>query len=100
MKVKYSKPRGLRIKKVMGKDRPFFITTKNLWFNMKTGQWEECYDFSNGDWSSAYYAMGDSRYKDLYSLKAVKRKIAKWNVPKGTVFRVSLYVGYDFLITK
>lgn len=40
-------------------------------------------------------------FNDAYSLKAVKRLVAKWNVPKGTKFRASLpFVGYDFYITK
>ena len=102
MKVIYSKPKGLRIKKVSRKYRPFFITPymSNLWFNLQTGEWEECRDFTKGDRTSAYYAMEGSGYKNVYSLKAAKRRIAKWNVPKGTIFSVSLFVGHFFLITK
>ncbi len=40
-------------------------------------------------------------FNNVWSLKAAKRKIANWDVPKGTWFRVSLpYVGYDFKIRK
>ena len=40
-------------------------------------------------------------FNSIYSLKAAKRKIAKWNVPKGTKFKVGLpWVSYNFIVTK
>ena len=65
----------------------------------------------NGEWvnnpdnvagmTNIYYAMGFDGFKDAYSLKAVKRLVHKWDVPKGTKFIASLpYVGYDFYLTK
>ena len=51
--------------------------------------------------TSSYYSMEREGYKNIWSIKAAKRAIFNWNVPKGTVFRVGLpWVGYDFLITK
>ena len=51
--------------------------------------------------TTSYYAMKYDGYNNVYSLKATKRLINKWNVPKGTRFIVSLpFVGYDFYITK
>jgi hypothetical protein len=45
--------------------------------------------------------MTNDGFNNAYSLKAVKRLIAKWNVPKGTKFRASLpFVGHDFFLTK
>ena len=81
--------------------RPFWIepiikTGKPfLWFNIMTGEWEE-----KGN-TSSYYGMSHYGFNDAYSFKAVKRLIAKWNVPKGTKFIASLpYIGYYFFITK
>jgi hypothetical protein len=103
------KPKGQRIFKsvlIKLKDgrkvkRPFWIepVIKSgepfLWFNKETGEWGE-----KGN-TSVYYAMTYYGFNNAYSLKAVKRLIAKWNVPKGTKFRASLpFVGYDFYITK
>ena len=51
--------------------------------------------------TTSYYAMTYDGFNNAYSLKAVKRLIHKWNVPKGTIFRASLpFVGFDFFITK
>jgi hypothetical protein len=81
--------------------RPFWIepVIKSgeplLWFNTETGEWGK-----KGN-TSVYYAMTYDGLNNAYSLKAVKRLISKWNVPKGTKFRASLpFVGYDFFITK
>lgn len=113
MKFTSSKPRGQRFFKSVtihseNSDgskrrikRPFSIepiikTGKPfLWFNIMTGEWEE-----KGN-TSAYYGMSHYGFNDAYSFKAVKRLIAKWNVPKGTKFIASLpYIGYYFFITK
>jgi hypothetical protein len=109
MKVVSKKPKGQRIKKCVvfkldngyRAKRPFWIepVIKSgkpfLWFNTETGEWGE-----KGN-TSAYYAMSYEGFNDAYSLKAVKKLITKWNVPKGTRFRASLpFEGYDFLLTK
>lgn len=114
MKTTSSKPKGQRILKCLkvehknhkGKiikhKRPFWIepVCKNWWFDLEIGQWYENYD-SNRRSTTSYYAMKSDGYNDAYSLKAVKRLVSKWNVPKGTKFRASLpFVGYDFFITK
>jgi hypothetical protein len=40
-------------------------------------------------------------YKNIWSLKAAKRAIANWDVPKGTWFKVALpYVGCEFKVRK
>jgi len=114
MKVKSTKPKKQRILKCskfrFGKNnvktrRPFWIEPidTDMFFCLKKGEWLNIYDDSVfiGSFSSSYYSMTRDGYNDIYSLKAAKRKIAKWNVPKGTKFLVSLpFVGYDFTITK
>ena len=113
MKVISSKPKGNRIFKCrklnhtsLGKQvktiRPFHIEPigNGWWFCLKKGQWEKEYN-GKGNMSSSYYAMTYDGFNNAYSLKAVKRLIHKWNVPKGTIFRASLpFVGFDFFITK
>lgn len=114
MKIISSKPKGQRIFKsqtIHSKyedgskrriyKRPFWIEPvikigePFLWFNTETGEWGE-----KGN-TSVYYAMTHDGFSDAYSLKAVKRLVKKWNVPKGTKFRASLpFVGHDFFITK
>ncbi len=111
MKVKSSKPRGQRIFKCTkfrhitgGRKirRPFWIQPvgKGWWFDLEFGEWTQEYN-GIGGMTSSYYAMTRDGYNDIYSLKAAKRLIYKWSVPKGTKFRVSLpFVGYWFIITK
>jgi hypothetical protein len=114
MRVTSSKPKGQRIFKSMkfkrtlhnGKTikirRPLWIEPEgpDWWFDLATGQWVEGYN-GIGGMTTSYYAMTYDGYHNVYSLKAAKRLIAKWNVPKGTKFRVSLpFVGYEFIITK
>lgn len=106
MKTTSSKPKGQRMFKsitIITKNgyrtkRPFWIeplNNNNLWLNTNTGEWGE-----KGN-TSVWYAMECEGFNDAFSLKAVKRLIHKWNVPKGTVFKASLpYVGYEFIITK
>ena len=101
MKV-ISKYRSNRILKLNRKERPFWIEPigNNWWFNLRTKEWQQ--EYPNGEaCTSSYYSMRHKGLNNIYSLKAARRKIAKWNVPKGTWFRVSLpYVGYDFKIRK
>ena len=113
MRVTSSKPKGQRIFKsvshkyringhIFKMRRPLWIEPKgnDWWFDLATGQWVEEYN-GVGGMTTSYYSMSCHGYNDVYSLKAAKRLIAKWNVPKGTKFRVSLpFVGYDFYITK
>ncbi len=113
MKIISSKPKGQRFFKSVTihskysdgskrrMKRPFWIEPviktgeAFLWFNTETGEWDE-----KGN-TSVYYAMAYDGFNNAYSLKAVKRLIAKWNVPKGTKFRASLpFLGYDFFLTK
>jgi hypothetical protein len=116
MKVVSNKQKGYRMMKCIkfkhGKTnikskRPFWIEpvfTKDSswWFSTETGEWYNGYDnVPKGGRCSSYYAMAYAGFNNIYSLKAAKRKISKWNVPKGTKFRVSLpFVGYDFIVTK
>ena len=114
MKVVSKKPKGQRIfkclkaevtnhkGKVIKHKRPFWIEPigGNWWFDLEVGQWYENYDSKRRS-TSSYYAMKSDGFNDVYSLKSAKRLILKWDVPKGTKFRVSLpFVGYDFTITK
>lgn len=114
MKVKSSKPKGQRIFKCVKSyvksnhslsrkiKRPFLIKPigKDWWFDLDIGQWYQNYD-SNRDSISDYYSLKSFGYRRIYSLKAAKRLIYKWNVPKGTKFNVDLpYIGYSFIITK
>jgi len=114
MKVVSKKPKGQRMfksikhyhtthrgKKIKHK-RPFWIEPigKNWWFDLYTGEWTQKYN-GKGGMTTSYYSMTCDGFNNIYSLKAAKRLIAKWDVPKGTKFRVSLpFVGYDFYITK
>jgi hypothetical protein len=102
MKVKSDKVKGQRIYSSQHKKRPYHIepVDTDLWFNLITGEWgslgSKAYPMS-----SSYYGMSVHGFKDVWSIKAAKRKINRWNIPKGTKFRVlSPYVGYDFIITK
>ena len=117
MRVTSSKPRGQRIFKSMtfkhtidtGKGvktikirRPLWVEPEGpgWWFDLATGQWTQEYN-GVGGMTTSYYAMTYDGYHNVYSLKAAKRLIAKWNVPKGTKFRVSLpFAGYGFFVTK
>ncbi len=110
MKVTSSKPKGQRIFKSVvfqlksgyKTRRPFWIEPvgKNWWFCLEKGEWCNGYNGKGGT-TTAYYAMTKNGFNSAYSLKAVKRLIAKWDVPKGTKFRASLpFVGYKFIITK
>ena len=114
MKVVSVKPRGQRIlkslkvfhtnhkKEKIKHKRPLWIepVVGNWWFDLELGDWVQGYN-GTGGMTTSYYAMEYDGYNNVYSLKAAKRLINKWNVPKGTKFRVSLpFVGYDFYITK
>lgn len=112
MKVRYRKPKHQRILKSITHAynkhssrkvrRPIWIEPigEDWWFNLNSGQW--CQDPElRCDKSSSYYSMRHHGFNNVYSLKAAKRKIAKWNVPKGTKFKVDLpFVGHSFTITK
>lgn len=104
MKIKHSKPKGQRILRSTHKHRPLWIQPLDfdLNFSYAQKQWQtwKTLDKSKGV-TTAYYAMEHAGLKDVWSLKAALRRIRKWNVPKGTVFNVSLpYEGYSFEITK
>lgn len=110
MKIISSKPKGQRIKKCVffkldngcRTKRAFWIepVENGWWFDLELGEWIKGYN-GKGGMTTSYYAMTYYGFNNVYSLKAVKRLVAKWNVPKGTKFRASLpFVGYDFFITK
>ena len=113
MKVTSKKPVGQRmfkpvkeihtvIKKKVLMKRPIWVEPigKNWWFDLDTGEWVQGYN-GKGNMSTSYYAMEPHGFKSIWSLKAAKRTIANWDVPKGTWFRVALpYVGYTFKIRK
>lgn len=113
MKITSKKPKGQRIFKCLhlpynscGKiikiRRPYWIEPvgNNWWFDIKLGDWVQEYN-GKGGMTTSYYSMRHDGFNDVYSLKAVKKLVAKWNVPKGTKFRASLpFVGHDFFLTK
>lgn len=117
MKIVAKKPKGQRIMKCLKLNfnfnpklkrrkvrRPYWIEPigKGWWFSVTRGQWYDGgYDSNAGQSVSSYYSMKPEGLHNVYSLKAAIRLINKWDVPKGTVFRVSLpYVGHEFKITK
>ncbi|MCD8413635.1 hypothetical protein [Tenacibaculum finnmarkense] len=115
MKTVYSKPKGHRINKSVkfhfnscGKyKRPLWIepvyVKGNSWcFSTETGEWYNGYEnIPEGGRCSSYYSMNCDGFNNIYSLKAARRKIAKWNVPKGTKFSVGLpFEGHDIIVTK
>lgn len=115
MNIVAKKPKGQRIYKSLkfklelgrnkGKKvkRPYWIEPigKGWWFDLKSGQWYNGGYDSNRRSVSSYYAMTYDGFKNAYSLKAVIRLVAKWDVPKGTEFTASLpFVGHEFKITK
>ena len=91
MKIKYMASKGHRIK-----NHDFcWIEHENslYWFREDTKQWELNEDIPIG--------VGCSTGDLCRSLKAAIRKIKKYNMPKGTKFRlVSKWIGYDIYITK
>lgn len=114
MKIISSKPKRQRIFKSVyhvlefgrhkGKKvkRPFSIEPigKNWWFCLESGEWVVEYN-GVGNMTTSYYAMTHDGFNNVYSLKAAIRLICKWNVPKGTKFRISLpFRGYGFTIIK
>lgn len=112
MKVRYSKPKHQRILKSISHNynkqiprktrRPIWIEPigDNWWFNLNSGQWEQDPE-SLSHKSSSYYSMHYHGFNNVYSLKAAKRKITNWDVPKGTEFKVDLpFKGHSFTVTK
>ena len=110
MKVTSKKPKGQRMYKSVKFDHGTFKNVKrplwiepigtSWWFVYHLGQWVKDYDFKK-PCSSSYYCNEYEGFKSVYSLKAAKRLIANWDLPKGTKVRVSLpFCGYDFIATK
>jgi hypothetical protein len=110
MKTTSEKPKGQRIFKTMKYSHPEFRKKiiRPLWIEPIGENW--CFDLITGEWTNewfdgpkttSYYSMKYNGFNNIYSLKAAKRKIKKWNVPKGTKFSVSLpWNGYEFIVTK
>ena len=91
MKIKYQAPKGHRIKSYGF----CWLQPENslYWFREDIKQWRLNEDMPVGVACSS----GDL----CKSLKAAIRKIKKYDLPKGTEFRlVSKWVGYDIYITK
>jgi len=110
MKVTSKKPVGQRMFKSVyhltdrGKKvrRPLSIEPigRGWWFNLNIGEWEQERD-ETSRYTTSYYSMTWDGYNNVYSLKSAKRLISKWNLPKGTWYRVGLpFIGYDFKIKK
>lgn len=110
MITKANRPKGQRtyksVKYNFSKEHktkiPFNIAPAEFgWmFNLESGQWEN-ENKTDGDRINKYFYMVRFGFKNAYSLKAVKRLIHKWDVPKGTVFFASLPFEDDyFIITK
>lgn len=114
MNTKYRLPKGQRMKKSRSAvhpatklsgnkpykvKRPLWIEPigKSWWYSITKDQWEQGYN-PKDRMCTSYYGMGS---KDVYSLKAAKRLVHKWDVPRGTVFRISLpFVKHDIYVTK
>lgn len=102
--VKFSKPKGQRIKK--SHKRPMWIEPldKVGWqFNTTRLVWQRWEDFNETEGcTTVYYAMGKHGLRDVYSLKAAIRLINSWEeVPDGFKFYVRLpWVGHHFIISK
>jgi hypothetical protein len=112
MKVTYSKPKNQRILKSQTfkynnsfgfhkNKRPLWVEPvgNDWWFDLEKGEWYQGYDSSRRS-TTSYYSMSYDGFKNVYSLKAAKRLVAKWNLPKRTKVRVSLpFIGHEFIIT-
>ena len=94
MKIKYQAPKGRRLK------NQFMCLEMDInnWLYMmyfpESNEWR--------DQSSGYKPNETCSTSFCFcrSLKAAKRKIKNWNMPKGTKFRLcSRWVGYDVYIT-
>ena len=107
MKSSKSKPRRIFKSQKFGLKniRPMWIeieSPNNLWFSFEHKQWRTYEEFGNKGYSNCYYAMRHIRgLHDVYSIKAVKRLISKWDLPKGSKISVSLPItGHEFILTK
>lgn len=111
MKVRYSKPKGCRIKKANYKDtyyRPFMVEAIGYWYCIDTNSFHTDGEIFGEDGllkKKKYRVTSSCYWQDngvkLRSLKAVKRFIAKSNLPKGTWFIAILpYVGHSMRIRK
>ena len=106
MKIRYSALKGRRIKKCDG--RPFHIEIPDHWYNVDLNifvpskdVFDPSHKYSTRKWSYASACYVQQNHVELHSIKAVKRFIARSNMPKGTWFEVSSpYVGHDYKIRK
>jgi len=115
MRTQSNKPRGQKLYKCSkvkvlfginkGKVvlRPLHISPigGHWWFDLGIGEWYSG-GYDKKRWSiNCYYYPHRKGLHNVYSLKAAKRLIYKWNVPIGTKFKVSLpWIGYYFIVTK
>lgn len=105
MKIKYEAQRGCRIKNrfmcleldwdcllVAGNGMHYrYFPDSDEWRNIIVGEGESIFKPGEECWQS---------WCCCHSLKAALRKIKKWNLPKGTKFRLcSHWVGHDIYIT-
>ena len=108
MKIKSQKPKGQQIKKAVYKGFSFWVNPIDAgggkwWFSIKTGEWHSGYKNmpDGGRCLMCRDSMTYVGFKNIYSLKAAKRRVVKWNVPKGTKFRVGIDgKSSSFIITK
>ena len=108
MKVISSKPRGQRIFKCYPFKKDGKIFRRPFWIEPEDGMW--WFDIIKGQWfqgatkgklcTSSYYCVGHG-HRGVWSLKACKRLVNQWDLPKGTRIRCGLpWVGYHFIIIK
>lgn len=63
----------------------------SLWYNEENDRWDDVRDFIIEYSNVCHFGK---------SLKAVLRKIRKWNLPKGTVIRARGYYVHETIIIK
>lgn len=102
MKVKYSQSKGSRLSKSTHKNRSLWIEPVGLnwWFDLEAGEWVDHYP-SGKRCCSSYYSLLTDGFHKVWSIKAAKRLIYKWNVPSGTWFKINLpWKGHTIKIKK
>ena len=94
MKIKFQAPKGRRLK------------NQFMYLEMDLDNWNKMMYFpENNEWRDFKTGYKPNETCSLSfcfcrSLKAAKRKIKKWNLPKGTIFKLcNRFVGYDIYIT-
>jgi hypothetical protein len=96
MKIKFQAPKGKRIKKQFICVELDCATTEDWiswWYYPESDEWRK----------DSYFKPNETHGSSschCRSLKAAIRKIKKWNLPKGTTFKLcSIWVGHNVYIT-